>query len=198
VEEYSDIRDYDAPQVITGIMLMGQRPEALRDSPMLEFMGMGFRQSIDMVASALGLHLDDYRSEHEVAVATRPIELPWGRLEEGTVAGQRFTWQGLRGGEPLITTRVHWMMGFEHMEPIWSYDWKGWQVTFEADPPVRLRLETAWQRGATDPAEAAYRRDHGIIATAQHLVNAIPSVCRAEPGVRTYLDLPMYGGRWAS
>ncbi len=30
-----------------------------------------------------------------------------------------------------------------------------------------------------------------------HCVNAIPYVCRAEPGIRTYLDLPAYCGRAA-
>jgi hypothetical protein len=28
-------------------------------------------------------------------------------------------------------------------------------------------------------------------------VNAIPYVCRAEPGIRTYLDLPLVSGRYA-
>jgi hypothetical protein len=30
-----------------------------------------------------------------------------------------------------------------------------------------------------------------------HCVNAIPYVCRAEPGLRTYLDLPLVAGRAA-
>ena len=35
------------------------------------------------------------------------------------------------------------------------------------------------------------------MATAMQCVNAIPYVCRAQPGIRTYLDLPMYTGRAA-
>jgi len=35
------------------------------------------------------------------------------------------------------------------------------------------------------------------VATAVHCVNAVPYVCRAEPGVRTYLDLPLVAGRAA-
>lgn len=197
IEEFSDIRDYDAPLVVTNIMMMGQEPEALRGNPMLEFMGQGFRQSIEMVASALGLETDGFEASHELALATRPIEVSFGVIEKGRVAGQRFTWTVTRGGAPVITTRVHWMMGFEAMEPVWSFDFKGWQVAFDADPPVRLRLETAWTEPGATPAERAYRRDHGIIATAQHLVSAVPAVCAAPPGIKTYLDLPMYAGRWA-
>jgi hypothetical protein len=35
------------------------------------------------------------------------------------------------------------------------------------------------------------------VATANHCVNAIPYVCRAEPGIKTYLDLPLISG-WAA
>jgi hypothetical protein len=31
----------------------------------------------------------------------------------------------------------------------------------------------------------------GMVATAMPVVNAIPAVCEAEPGVRTYIDLPL-------
>jgi hypothetical protein len=31
-----------------------------------------------------------------------------------------------------------------------------------------------------------------------HCVNAVPSVCAAEPGIRTYLDLPLYAGQAAA
>ena len=32
----------------------------------------------------------------------------------------------------------------------------------------------------------------GCLATAMHVVNAIPSVVQADPGVLTMLDLPVY------
>ena len=41
---------------------------------------------------------------------------------------------------------------------------------------------------------AGLERNPGIVATATHCVSAIPYVCRAEPGIRTYLDLPAGGG----
>ena len=33
------------------------------------------------------------------------------------------------------------------------------------------------------------------VAAAMHCVNSIPAVCRAEPGTRTFLDLPLVSGR---
>ena len=43
--------------------------------------------------------------------------------------------------------------------------------------------------------EAGLVRNPGIVATAQHCVNAIPYVVAAEPGIKTYLDLPLIAGR---
>jgi hypothetical protein len=45
--------------------------------------------------------------------------------------------------------------------------------------------------------EEGLERNRGIVATAMHCVNAIPYVCRAAPGIRTYLDLPLVAGRAA-
>ena len=85
-------------------------------------LGAGFLQSIDMVAAALGFALDaEKRAIHEIAVATRPIDSPIGPIAPGRVAAQRFTWQGTVRGEPVITVRVNWFMGEEHLDPAWSF-----------------------------------------------------------------------------
>ena len=39
--------------------------------------------------------------------------------------------------------------------------------------------------------------DQGCLGTAMHAVHAIPHVCAAAPGMRTFLDLPMITGRGA-
>jgi len=44
---------------------------------------------------------------------------------------------------------------------------------------------------------ALQQRNPGMVATANHCVSAIPYVCAAEPGIRTYLDLPLVAGRAA-
>jgi hypothetical protein len=37
----------------------------------------------------------------------------------------------------------------------------------------------------------------GVVATANHCVSAIPYVCAADAGIKTYLDLPLIAGRAA-
>jgi len=44
---------------------------------------------------------------------------------------------------------------------------------------------------ATDGGD---ENDQGCLGTAMHAVNAIPLVCAAAPGIRTFLDLPMVVG----
>ena len=41
-----------------------------------------------------------------------------------------------------------------------------------------------------ETVEAGLVRNPGIVSTANHCVSAIPYVVAAEPGIKTYLDLP--------
>lgn len=194
-EEFSDIRTYDTEFVVRDVMLFGKTPEEAASSPMLSILGDGFCQSIDMVAYALGITLDeDKQTVHEMAVTTRPLDTPVGRIDPGTVAAQRFTWIGARDGEPFMTVRVNWLMGEEHLDPPWTFGPEGerFEIEFDADPPLRTSFH------GMHPASvelADLRNNEGILATAMHCVNAIPYVVEAEPGIRTYLDLPMMPGR---
>lgn len=191
-EEFSDIRTYPAESVVRDIMLFGKKPAEAQASPMLGLLGGGFGQSIEMVAAGLGIQLDkEKRAIHEMAVATAPIDTPVGVIERGTVAAQRFTWQGLVGGEPVVTARVNWLMGEEHLDPPWTLGGERFEVAIDGDPPVHVTFH-----GLHPPQVGGdIERNPGIIATAMHCVNAIPYVCRAEPGIRTYLDLPLISGR---
>jgi len=44
-------------------------------------------------------------------------------------------------------------------------------------------------KGLTGSIEQGLLRTPRIVATADHCVNAIPYVCAAPPGIKTYLDL---------
>ena len=191
-EEFSDIRVYRAELVVKEIMLFGKRPEEAAASPMLDFLGVGFGQSIDMLAASLGFRLDaEKRATHDMAVATAPIETPVGVLATGTIAAQRFTWQGTVDGTPVITVRVNWLMGERDLDPPWTIGDERFEVEIAGDPSIHVTF-----RGLQPPFESAdLDRNPGIVATAMHCVNSIPYVCKAPPGIRTYLDLPLISGR---
>ena len=181
--------------VVREVMLFGKPPEAAAKSPMLDLLGDGFNQSIDMIAAEMGVTLDEQRlTHHEMAVATQDIDSPVGVIPAGTVAAQRFVWQGCVNGEPRITAAVNWLMGEEHLDPPWTFGGEQrFEVSIEGDPPVSITFH------GLHPAEvgADLDRNAGVLATAMHCVNAIPYVVPAGPGIKTYLDLPLIAGRLA-
>ncbi len=63
----------------------------------------------------------------------------------------------------------------------------GYRVEVDGDPGVDLDMALSL-RGA-DPGSAA------LFTVATTIVNAIPKVCEADPGVVTYLDLPPHPSR---
>ena len=193
-EEFSDIRTYGAPDVIRDWMLFGKTPEEARASIMADALGAGFRQSVFMVADELGFALDpQLRTTHEMAVATQPIESPIGLIQPGTVAAQRFKWEGTIDGEPVVTAAVNWLMGEENLDPGWAFgpDGERFEVEITGDPSCL----TTFKKLHPETIEAGLIRNPGIVATAMHCVNAIPYVCAAEPGLRTYLEMPLVAGR---
>ena len=195
-EEWSDIRTYGAPQIVSDIMLFGKTPEEAAASPMIRMLGAGFTQSLDMVAAALGVELDAEKpTRHEVSVATRPIDSPIGPIQPGHVAAQRFTWEGTIDGTPFVTARTNWFMGDQHLDPAWNFGPEGerFEVEITGDPNFKTTFHGLHP---TSVAEGL-KRNTGVVVTAFHCVNAIPATVAAEPGIRTYLDLPAYGGKAA-
>jgi 2,4-diaminopentanoate dehydrogenase len=195
-EEFSDIRTYGAPEVIRDIMGFGGPPDKAMDGPMLALLGDGFKASVRMVVDELGFNADPHvRSSQEVAVATVPIESPIGTIEPGLVAARRFVWEATVDGAPVVTAAVNWLMGEESLDPPWSFGPSGerFEVEVEGDPSVSLVF-----RGMQPESVAAgLKRNDGVVATANHCVNAIPYVHEAAPGIKTYLDLPLIAGRAA-
>jgi 2,4-diaminopentanoate dehydrogenase len=196
-EEYSDIRTYGAPDVIRDWMLFGTTPEQASTSIMADALGAGFRQSVWMLADELGFDLEPHlRTTHEVAVATAPIESPIGTIAPGLVAGQRFRWEGMVDGEPVVTAAVNWLMGEEHLDPAWAFGPEGerFEVEITGDPGTLV----TFKKLHPESIAAGLERNPGIVATALHCVNAVPYVVAAQPGLLTYLDLPPVAGRAAA
>jgi 2,4-diaminopentanoate dehydrogenase len=194
VEEFSDIRTYDAPDVVRHIMLFGGTPEAAMSGPMIGLLTGGFTQSIRMLLDGLGFPADAVvRTDQAVAVATQPLDTPIGVIARGQVAAQRFAWEAVVGDEVVARLAVNWLMGEEHLEPAWGFGPEGerYEVEITGDPSTFTTI-----RGF-QPAtpEEGWIRNPGIVATANHVVSSVPYVCAAAPGHLSYLDLPLISGR---
>jgi len=192
-EEFSDIRTYDAPDVIRHIMGFGGTPDEAMASPMLGLLSGGFEQSVRMCLDTLGFADAEIRSSREVAVATAPIDSPAGVIAPGEVAAQRFAWEAYVGDAKVVRVAVNWLMGEEHLDPPWTFGPHGerFEVEVQGDPPCTVTIH-GWHPASI---QAGLARNPGIVVTAAHLVNSIPMVCAAEPGILTFPQMPVVTGR---
>ncbi len=102
-------------------------------------------------------------------------------IEAGTVAAQRMTVSGMRGGRPVLRFRANWYCTTD-LDPPWDLRATGWRIVVDGDAPLDIDIHfpvPAERVAATMPAY-----------TANRAVNAIPAVCAAAPGIRSSLDLP--------
>jgi len=193
-EEFSDLRTYDAPDVLRHVMGFGEVPERALTGPMQKMLDSGFIQAVKMVVAQMGFTADPkVRATQEVAVASAPIDSPLGVIEPGQVAGRRFHWEALAGGEPVVRVTVNWLMGEENLDPAWTLGPAGqrYEMEVRGNPDITIVVKGFHSEvGGVGP-------EHGIVGTAAHCVNSVPAVCAAEPGILTMLDLPLISGKAA-
>ncbi len=195
-EEYSDLRTYNSPLVVREVMGFGLTPQQAMAGPMAALLEGGFKASVRMVADELGFAAEPrIRSAQEVAVAVHGTDELIVPIEAGTVAARRFRWQAVVDGTPVVTAAVNWLMCEVDLDPPWTLGEQGerFEVEITGDPDVMLTFK------GLQPESVAQGliRNPGVVATANHCVSAIPYVCRAEPGIKTFLDLPLIAGRAA-
>jgi len=138
-----------------------------------------------MVGAALGVDLDEIVERHEVLVADEDVQIASGTVAAGTISGMRFEIVGLIGGEERIVVE-HVTRLRDEDAPHWPQG-AGYRILIDGEPSVKLEIELSSHLGDHNHA--------GCLATAMHVLNAVPHVCDADPGVLTYLDLPVYSAR---
>jgi len=133
---------------------------------------VGFAESIQMIADALGWKLERVTDVVSPKLADAPVASEFLEVEAGRVAGIIQEGAGYVAGEPRISLRLEAYLG----APL-SYD----SVLIEGVPRLYSKID-----GGV----------HGDIATASMAVNAIPAVLAAPAGFRTMRDmrLPSYFG----
>ncbi len=87
-EEFSDLRTYEAPDVLRHVMGFGETPDKALTGPMQKMLDSGFIQAVKMVVAKMGFNADPkVRATQEVAVASAPIDSPLGVIEPGAGRG---------------------------------------------------------------------------------------------------------------
>ncbi len=154
-----------------------------------------FAEGAEVLARILGLDSPDLRCTVGFAYAEKDLDLPGRPIATGTVAGIDVRWEAIVDGQPRIECHQRWVMS-RSIRPAWTVE-HGYVVDVAGDPNVRLKLDI-WP-DVDDLASLTLEDIHaiGMRITGVPLVNAIPSVCAADPGIRTYADLPTVSTRLA-
>lgn len=195
--EVCDVSDYGSQQMFLDIMKYGRLPEDFEaDTVIVSHLGDVFRESIAMIAAAMGVDIDEVRHERDFVLADKDLSCAVGKIAKGTIAGQRHRFSGMRSGEPLIQVETRWKVVREDLgEGMPANGECTWTITVEGEPSIRNVVSLAETFDPTNPDYEVYSSRRGMVAIAMHALNAVPVICAAEPGVRTFLDIPLFGGR---
>jgi 4-hydroxy-tetrahydrodipicolinate reductase len=186
--EILDYATYNQPTVLFDIMGFGK---TLDDIPMLLQPGtltLAWGSVVRQIAGGLGVTLDGTDEHYERLPAPNTFEIPTGTIEAGTAAALRFEVRGMAGGKRVVVvehvTRLRPDLGPDWPQPAGHGCYR---VVITGEPNYTLDLQLMGTDGDHNTA--------GLKATAMRLVNAIPAVVAAPPGLLTALDLPLVTGR---
>jgi 4-hydroxy-tetrahydrodipicolinate reductase len=151
-------------------------------------LGYAWGGTIGALAAGLGLDVDEVRERYERRPAPETFTVPSGTIEEGTVAALRFEIEAVVDGVPRIVVE-HVTRMREDLVPEWpSGHGQGfYRVIVTGTPTITVDFVAEGPDG-----------DHNtgnLIVTAMRVLNAIPAVCAAPPGLLSALDLPLVTGR---
>jgi len=183
--EIVDYATYDSATVMFDVMGFGK---PLNNIPMLLQTGvlsLAWGSVVRQIAAGLGVTLDGIEEMYVREPAPEDFDIAAGHIPKGTAAALRFEVIGLVGGVPAIVLE-HVTRLREDLCPDWPQP---------AQPGGSYRIEITGEPSyAVDVCLSSPNGDHnhaGLVATAMRVVNAIPAVVAAPPGIRTTLDLPL-------
>jgi 4-hydroxy-tetrahydrodipicolinate reductase len=189
IEEYFDCVQQANPTTLQIIGLGGDPDEAMSEqSPALFYQRQYWFQMIEHMASEMGVELSkmeasSYSEPAPEDLVTEVMTIPKGRT--GRVAYESI---GYLGDDPFITMRVGWYLT-PLMQPAGVTNDVQWILTIEGRPSTRCTLDVGasflTDLTAIDGEPAA----PGYLAFGITLIQAIPSVVAAEPGVKP-TDVP--------
>lgn len=183
--EIADYATYDGATVMFDVMGFGK---PLDEVPMLfqpGVLSVAWGCAIRQLASGLKIEIDAITESYEREPAPEPFEIAAGHIPRGGVAAVRFQINGIVDGHPaIVVEHVTRLRG--DLRPDWAQP---------AQPGGSYRVEITGEPSyAVDICPTSRFGDHNhaaIAGAAARIVNAIPAVIAAPPGIRTTLDLPL-------
>ncbi|BDE11793.1 MULTISPECIES: NAD(P)H-dependent amine dehydrogenase family protein [Mycobacterium] len=186
--EIHDYASYDGAEVMH---YMGfARP--LDEVPMLlqpGVLSIAWGTAIRQLAAGLGIEVDEITESYQREPAPEDFDIAVGHVAKGTLAALQFEIRGMVKGRPVIV--------IEHITRLRPDLRPDWQQPAAGGGSYRVEI-TGEPSYAVDIVPKSRKGDHNhaaIAGAAGRIVNSIPAVLAAPPGIRTTLDLPLVTGK---
>ena len=187
--EIVDYATYDSATVMFDVMGFGK---SLDELPMLlqpGVLSLAWGSVVRQLAAGLGVELDEVTETHVRIPAPEDFDIASGHIPKGSTAAMRFEVRGMVKGHPAVVlehvTRLRADLCPEWPQP--AQEGGSYRVEVTGEPSYALDLCLSSRKGDHNHA--------GLVATAARVVNAIPAVVAASPGIVTTLDLPLVTGK---
>jgi hypothetical protein len=183
--EIADYATYDGAIVMFDVMGFGK---PLDEVPILfqpGVLSIAWGSALRQLAAGLNISLDAITESYDREPAPEAFDVAAGHIPQGGVAAVRFQINGMVDGHPALVVE-HVTRLRDDLRPDWAQP---------AQPGGSYRVEITGEPSyAVDICPTSNLGDHNhaaISGAAGRIVNAIPAVVAAPPGVRTTLDLPL-------
>jgi 4-hydroxy-tetrahydrodipicolinate reductase len=127
---------------------------------------VGLIESAHMLADALGMRLDRFEPTLEPVMASRDLDTPYMRIAAGAVAGIKQFVRGYRGKDLVLSLDLQMFVGAENPRD---------HVLIDGTPRIDMTVHGGIE---------------GETSTVGMVLNSIPKLVAAAPGLRTMRDLP--------
>jgi len=175
VREAVDSTSYASKDTWTALGFGGP-PDAPGLGEQVKQRSLVFIDTVEMMADALKVKLDDIGFDIEFATANEDVDLGWMQFPKGTVCGLSMVYSGKVDGRTVIELQLAWTLGYS-MTPHWPSE--GYVITVEGEPDISLKFHSKGDKtGGGSP-------------TGMNAVHAVPAVCAARPGIVTAAELPL-------
>jgi 2,4-diaminopentanoate dehydrogenase len=188
VQEALNYDTYFVDDALFGKLGFGRTPDQEREQYVPGRYARAWASVPQMIADGLGVKLDAIVDSRDVWYTPVPLKNDMWRIDAGTVAAIRFGVSGVVDDERVFT-----LDHVTRLSPNAAPEWPqppghgGYRIVVDGVPS--FTVEVALDEPGGDANIAA------LMATGLRAVNAIPLVCEAGPGVRSFLDLPPLLGR---
>jgi len=200
VTEMFNYATYPDQAAVYEILGFGKPPEFTAFAATPGVFTFGWGPVVHQLAAGLGVKIDHIEEDNERVPATESFDTPTGHIAAGTIAAMRSTLTGyVDGAATFVIDHVTRMR--DDIAPDWPQPHIGippkdlgyglasgrgvYRVEIEGSPSMRCEFEMAEDH------------DHDLgarIAGSSRMVNAIPAVYSAAPGLLSALDLPLITG----